>query len=84
MTYNPRLIKKQKGFIVNGSVAILIPKKKINLTQQQQDYIASEEFRNFYKIARNYQTRTLNIDSTSCFWFGIQKESGKNANTANH
>lgn len=84
MTYNPRLIKKQKGFIVNGSVAILIPKKKINLTQQQQDYIASEEFRNFYKIARNYQTRTLNIDSTSCFWFGIQKGSGKNANTANH
>ena len=84
MTYNPRLIKKQKGFIVNGSVAILIPKEKIILTQQQQDYIASEEFRNFYKIARNYQTRTLNIDSTSCFWFGIQKGSGKNANTANH
>lgn len=73
MTYNPRLIKKQKGFIVNGSVAILIPKTKIELSQEQQDYIASDEFRSFYKIARNYQTRTLNIDSTSCFWFGIQK-----------
>lgn len=84
MTYNPRLIKKQKGFIVNGSVAILIPKVKINLTQQQQDYIASNEFRNFYRIARNYQTRTLNIDSTSCFWFGIKKESDKNADTADY
>lgn len=73
MTYNPRLLKKEKGFIVNGSVAILIPKEKLNLTKQQQNYIASDEFRHFYKIARNYQTRTLNIDSTSCFWFGIRK-----------
>lgn len=72
MTYNPRLLKKEKGFIVNGSVAILIPKKRLKLTQQQQNYIASDEFRNFYRIARNYQTRTLNIDSTSCFWFGIK------------
>ncbi|WP_163535356.1 DNA cytosine methyltransferase [Helicobacter suis] len=74
MTYNPRLIKKQKGYIVNGSVAILIPKKGISLTQKQQAYIASDEFRAFYKIARNYQTRTLNIDSISCYWFGIKKE----------
>ncbi|MCR2098938.1 DNA cytosine methyltransferase [Campylobacter upsaliensis] len=73
MTYNPRLIQKQKGYIVNGSVAILIPKKTITLTKKQLDYIASDEFRKFYKIARNYQTRTLNIDSTSCFWFGIKR-----------
>lgn len=74
MTYNPRIIKKEKGFIVNGSVAILIPKQNINLTEKQQKYIASDEFKNFYKIARNYQTRTLNIDNTSCFWFGIVKD----------
>ena len=73
MTYNPRLIQKQKGYIVNGSVAILIPKKNITLNKEQQAYISSDEFRAFYKIARNYQTRTLNIDNTSCFWFGIQK-----------
>ena len=72
MTYNPRLLKKQKGFVVNGSVAILIPKEKLHLTKQQQNYIASDEFRSFYRIARNYQTRTLNIDNTSCFWFGIK------------
>lgn len=74
MTYNPRLIKKQKGYVVNGSVAILIPKESIELSKEQQDYIASDEFRKFYRIARNYQTRTLNIDSSSCFWFGIKKE----------
>lgn len=79
MTYNPRLIQKQKGYIVNGSVAILIPKKNITLNKEQQAYISSDEFRAFYKIARNYQTRTLNIDNTSCFWFGIQKKEVQNA-----
>lgn len=74
MTYNPRLTKKQKGYVVNGSVAILIPKKEIVLTEKQQDYIASDEFRKFYRIARNYQTRTLNVDNNSCFWFGIKKQ----------
>ncbi|WP_263312708.1 hypothetical protein [Campylobacter sp. LR196d] len=44
------------------------------MTKKDQDYIASEEFRTFYKIARNYQTRTLNIDNTSCFWFGVKKD----------
>lgn len=77
MTYNPRLAKKQKGYIVNGSVAILIPKQGISLTKSQMDYISSDEFRNFYKIARNYQTRTLNVDKLSCFWFGRRIENGR-------
>ena len=38
------------------------------------DYISSEEFKEFYLRARNYQTRSLNIDSNSVFWFGINKE----------
>ncbi|WP_104713633.1 adenine/cytosine DNA methyltransferase [Helicobacter cetorum] len=75
MTYKPRLLKKEKGYVVNGSVAILIPKNPIILSKEQCDYISSIEFRDFYKIARNYQTRTLNIDSMSCFWFGILKDS---------
>lgn len=74
MTYNPRLMKKQKGYIVNGSVAVLIPKNKIELSPEQMLYIASDEFRQFYKIARNYQTRSLNIDNTSVYWFGICQE----------
>ncbi|EMH05544.1 C-5 cytosine-specific DNA methylase [Helicobacter pylori GAM245Ai] len=75
MTYKPRILKKEKGYVVNGSVAILIPKNPISLSKKQCDYISSVGFRDFYKIARNYQTRTLNIDSMSCFWFGVLKDS---------
>lgn len=71
MTYKPRLMKKSKGYIVNGSVALLIPKSDFTLTDEQMLYISSDEFREFYKIARNYQTRSLNIDATSVYWFGI-------------
>ncbi len=75
MTYKPRVIKKKKGYIVNGSVAILIPKDgALQISNTQLKYISSDEFRNFYKIARNYQTRSLNIDKTSSYWFGINKE----------
>ena len=75
MTYKPRLIKKEKGYVVNGSIAILIPKdKNVVLSRAQMDYISSDEFRDFYKIARNYQTRSLNIDKISCYWFGINEE----------
>lgn len=73
MTYKPRLIKKEKGYVVNGSVAILIPKDpEMIFSQKQLDYISSEEFRKFYKIARNYQTRSLNVDKNSVYWFGIK------------
>lgn len=74
MTYKPRIIKKEKGYIVNGSVAILIPKSEFILSNKQMKYFASKEYRDFYKIARNYQTRSLNIDKSSCFWFGILKQ----------
>ncbi len=75
MTYKPRIIKKDKGYVVNGSVAILIPKEKnINLNEKQLNYISSDEFRNFYRIARNYQTRSLNVDKTSCYWFGVNTD----------
>ncbi|ACU78264.1 MULTISPECIES: DNA cytosine methyltransferase [Mycoplasma mycoides group] len=74
MTYKPRLLKKQKGYIANGSIAILKNKSDYKITQKQLEYISSKEFREFYTIARNYQTRSLNIDSLSVFWFGINKE----------
>lgn len=74
MTYKPRLVKKENGCVVNGSVAILIPKTSKKLTSKQLKYISSSDFREFYKIARNYQTRTLNVDSVSCFWFGALKD----------
>lgn len=74
MTYNPRMIKKENGYIVNGSLAILIPKNERLLSKNQVEYFSSSDFKKFYRIARNHQTRTLNIDSTSCFWFGALRE----------
>lgn len=74
MTYNPRVMKKKKGYVVDGSVAILIPKYNFELDASQMLFFSSNEFRKFYNTARNYQTRSLNIDSSSCYWFGIYKD----------
>ena len=74
MTYKPRVCKKPLGTIVNGSVAILIPKGDIKLTEEDMLFFSTDEYRDFYKIARNYQTRSLNIDKTSVFFFGKLKE----------
>lgn len=71
MTYKPRVMKKPKGILVNGSVAILIPKNNIELTDKQMLYFSSDEYREFYKVARNYQTRSLNVDSNSVYFFGL-------------
>ena len=74
MTYYPRILKKPKGVIVNGSVAILIPKKMIIPSERQLKFLCSNSFRKYYQIARNYQTRSLNIDSVSVKFFGLLKE----------
>lgn len=75
MTYNPRVIRKPKGYLTNGSIAILIPKdENLKYTDKDMEYISSEQFRKFYQVARNFQTRSLNIDSTSVYWFGKRKD----------
>ncbi len=71
MTYKPRVMKKPAGTLVNGSVAILIPKGNTVLSKEQLLYFSTEEYRQFYKIARNYQTRSLNVDSNSVFFYGL-------------
>lgn len=73
MTYKPRVIKKPKNAIVNGSVAILTPKNNIIPTKKQLAYFSSEEYRKFYQIARNYQTRSLNVDACSIYFYGLLK-----------
>lgn len=73
MTYKPRVIQKPKGVLVNGSLAILIPKNGIILSDKQKAYFSTEEYRNFYQIARNYQTRSLNVDACSVYFYGILK-----------
>ena len=75
MTYKPRVMRNTKNVVVNGSVAVLIPKEDIHLTEKQMEYFSSDEYRKFYQIARNYQTRSLNVDATSVFFYGVLKES---------
>ena len=71
MTYYPRVMRKPAGVITNGSVAILSLKDPLfPLSDQELLYFSTEEYRYFYKIARNYQTRSLNIDSCSVYFFG--------------
>lgn len=76
LTYNPRACFLPKNAIVDGSVAILTLKNGTRpITKRDLEYYGTNEFNKFYAIARNYGTRSLNIDSNSVFFFGIQKVS---------
>lgn len=77
MTYYPRVMRKPQGVLVNGSVAILIPKEDFELTEEQCRYFSTKEYRDFYRIARNYQTRSLNVDACSVFFFGVPRLTDK-------
>ncbi len=73
LTYAPRASFLPENTIVDGSVAILTPKiGKIKITKKDLDYFATEEFTEFYRVARNHGTRSLNIDNNSVFFFGIK------------
>lgn len=71
MTYYPRVITKPKNTIVNGSVAVLekITTSKVN--EKHLKFLSSKQFETFYRIARNYSTRSLNIDKSSVYFFGL-------------
>lgn len=73
MTYFPRVCKKPTGVVTDGSVAILIPKCNVELSEEDMEYFSSDEYRSFYVIARNRQTRSINIDAISVFWFGRKR-----------
>ncbi len=77
MTYKPRVIKKPKDVLVNGSLAILIPKGTEELSEEQMLYFSTDEYRSFYQIARNYQTRSLNVDACSVFFYGLLRKDEK-------
>ncbi|HLS67301.1 MAG TPA: class I SAM-dependent methyltransferase [Pseudogracilibacillus sp.] len=71
MTYYPRVIRKPKGTLVNGSVAILENISAEEITDEHLAFLSSETFEAFYRIARNYSTRSLNIDKNSVYFFGL-------------
>ena len=74
MTYNPRVIENLPNTIPDGSVAVLVPKESLRLTQNQRAYFSSEEYRRFYGIARNLSTQSINVDKTSVFFYGVLRD----------
>ena len=77
MTYKPRMIRKPKNTLVNGSLAILVPKEQIVPTEEQMEFFSTQEYRDFYQVARNYQTRSLNVDACSVFFYGLLRKDAK-------
>jgi DNA (cytosine-5)-methyltransferase 1 len=78
MTYNTRVIKNIPDVIADGSIAVLIPKKKgMVLTDAQMEYFTSEEYRKFYITARNLSTQSINVDKCSVYFYGILKNDSK-------
>ncbi|OGE83122.1 MAG: restriction endonuclease [Candidatus Doudnabacteria bacterium RIFCSPHIGHO2_02_FULL_43_13b] len=74
LTYAPRASFLPENTLVDGSVAVLTPKRNgVTVTEKDLDYFGTEEFTEFYKVARNHGTRSLNIDNNSVFFFGVRR-----------
>ena len=74
LTYYPRASFLPKNTITDGSVALLTLKNGSRLpTEQDLEFYSTEEFESYYRVARNYGTRSLNIDNNSVFFFGLLK-----------
>ena len=71
LTDKIRVIKKPKNIVCNGSVAFLVPKEGIKISEKDLNYFKSKDFRDFYNVATNRATRSKNIDKNSVFFFGI-------------
>lgn len=74
MTYNPRVIDNLPNTIPDGSVAVLIPKGNLRLTERQKAFFSSDEYRRFYGIARNLSTQSINVDNNSVYYYGVLKD----------
>ena len=77
LSYYPRATLLPKNSIVDGSAAVLVPKNNdLVINQDALKFFASKDFFLFYRIARNYATRSLNIDRNSVFYWGLPKNEG--------
>lgn len=75
LTYNPRACFMPSNCIADGSVAILTTiDPSVNITEDDLAFYATDEFSDFYSVARNRGTRSLNIDNNSVFFFGTLKQ----------
>jgi DNA (cytosine-5)-methyltransferase 1 len=75
LTYYPRATFLPKNTIVDGSVALLTLKNgSRSPTTKDLEFYSTKEFEDYYRVARNHGTRSLNIDNNSVFFFGILKD----------
>ncbi len=70
-TYNTRAAILPRNTIPNGSIAILIPQKK--LKKIDLCLYATPSFRKYYAIVKSYSKFTLNIDDCSIYYIGVKK-----------
>lgn len=78
LSYYPRATFLPRNSIVDGSAAILWPKnERVKISAEDLRFFSSKEYFLFYRVARNYATRSLNIDSDSVFFWGLPKSSIK-------
>lgn len=68
-TYNTRAAVLPKNSVPNGSIAILIPKKSVDIDLK---LYSTKEFRKYYAIVKNKSKFTLNIDSCSVKYIGVK------------
>lgn len=74
LSYSPRACFLPRDAIANGSVALLtVVNHDIIITERDLELFATKEFILYYRIARNYGTRSLNIDHNSVYFFGIKR-----------
>lgn len=72
LSYSPRACFLPKNCLADGSVALLETTE--NITENDLKIFETQEFREYYRIARNYGTRSLNIDSNSIYYFGTRRK----------
>ena len=72
LSYSPRACFLPKDCLADGSVALL--ECNIDISKKDLEIFETNEFRDYYHIARNSGTRSLNIDSNSVYYFGIRRK----------
>ncbi len=72
LSYYPRAAILPRNSVPDGSLALLIPKRDVSISKKDLEYFRDKEFEKFYRITRNYGTRSLNIDKNSVFFWGLR------------
>lgn len=74
LSYNPRLVPRSSfDGVPDGSAAVLYGDLSETEEQQILSFCNSLEFRNFFRVACNHATRSINLDECLTYWWGVPK-----------